>query len=94
MFAPYAEIEDAIGPVQEIPAPSTLIGGIHSAIGDAVASLGPDDVAALMALATSDGGAKVAFVAKSESGWSAVAWFQRADGQNSGGIGVLKTWKR
>jgi hypothetical protein len=90
MFAPFDEIEAELGSVElTMPPPDT-----GSVIRDAVASLGPDDMAALMGTATSDGTVKAALVVRTDNGWSAVAWFARLDGQNVGGVGILKTWKR
>jgi hypothetical protein len=96
MFAPFNEIEEAVGPVipVPVPAPAEIIGGIEGVIGDAAAKLDDDDFAMLMAVATTDGNAKVAFVMNTASGWQPVIWFERKDGQNVGGIGVVKTWKR
>lgn len=96
MFAPFDEIEESIGPVIPIPvpSPSEIIGGVDTVLRDAAASMDEDDVAALMGVATTDGNAKAAFVVKTEGGLSAVLWFERKDGGHSGGVGVMKTWKR
>lgn len=94
MFAPFDEIEEAAGPVIPVPAPADLITSIDGLIGDAAAKLGPDDIAMLLAVATTDGNGKAVFVMNTESGWKPVLWFERKDGQNAGGIGVMKTWKR
>ena len=94
MFAPLTEIEDELGPVELAPPPSALLGGVSAVIRDAAANLDEDDMAALMGMATSDGTVKAAFVVRTETGWNAVAWFQRSDGQNVGGVGIMKTWKR
>jgi hypothetical protein len=96
MFAPFDEIEEAVGPVipVPVPAPAEIIGGIDSVIRDATANMDEDDVAALMGVATTDGNAKVAFVVKTEGGLSAVLWFERKDGGHAGGVGIMKTWKR
>jgi hypothetical protein len=96
MFAPFNEIEEAVGPVipVPVPAPAEIIGGIEGVIGDAAAKLDDDDFAMLMAVATTDGNAKVAFVMNTESGWTPMLWFERKDGQNLGGVGIMKTWKR
>jgi hypothetical protein len=94
MFAPFDEIEEAIGPSFPVPAPADIIGGIDGVISQAAASMDEDDVAVLMGVATTDGNAKAAFVLKTEHGLSAVLWFERKDGHNAGGVGVMKTWKR
>jgi hypothetical protein len=95
MFAPFDEIEEELGPVALAP-PPTPAGAVAvgSVIRDAVATLEDDDCAALMGMATSDGTVKAAFVVKTDNGWNAVAWFERKDGHNAGGVGVMKTWKR
>lgn len=94
MFAPFSEIEDEIGSVELTATPANIAGSVGGVIREAASRLDDDDMAALMGVATSDGTVKAAFVMRTESGWSAVAWFQRSDGQNVGGVGVMKTWKR
>lgn len=96
MWAPLDEIEEELGPVEMAapPTPGQLMTSIDGMIGDAAAKLGPDDVAMLLAVATSDKNGKAVFVMNTESGWKPVLWFERKDGNNVAGVGVLKTWKR
>lgn len=95
MFAPFDEIEESLGPVELAPPPSPAH-AVESMtiIRDAVSKLDADDCAALVGMATSDGNVRAAFVMRTDSGWHAMAWVERKDGQNAGGIGIMKTWKR
>ena len=94
MFAPFAEIEDELGPVDLTATPANIAGSIGGVIREAASRLDDDDMAALMGVATTDGHVKAALVVKTDNGWSAVAWFERKDGENVGGLGIMKTWKR
>lgn len=94
MMAPFDEIAEELGGSVRETDPAELVGSVGSLMKASTATLGENDVAALMGVVDQHGNTKAAFVIRTENGWTATVWYEREDGQNNFGAGIMKTWKR